>query len=675
MALVTMNSQDIVKIINNNTTVTGSIGSGIEVVVIEPNITGTTVDVNVERVALHGSSSDYTYQQQSSNLIIYSGSTVVVTIPIQNDANGTQLTFTNGTVYVRIGQTGMTLGGVPVVSGTGSSTATQITPLSIDGWYTTATGVPVNNLPGGTVTITGNATVGSLITVTNTLTDTDGLGAFTYTWYAGATVVDSGTNTTYTTVSGDTGKSITCKISYTDGLGNSESKTSSPLGPISVPAGDTTPPVFQNAAISTNGLSLVLTYDETLSSTTATTSAFVVNVNSSPVTVNAVTAAGTAVTLTLAVAIQDGQTIAFTYTQPGGTDAIKDTAGNKAISLTSTSATNNSTVPGGGGSDVTPPVFQSAAISTNGLSLVLTYDETLSSTTATTSDFEVNVNSSPVTVNAVTASGSAVTLTLAVAIQDGQTVAISYTQPAGTDAIKDTAGNKAISLTSTSATNNSTVPAANTPPTGYLGINGDTSIGSTLTIDASGIADVDGLGVFSYSWSIGANSVDTVSIPFLPDPAASTLVIPATYRKFVGDIPRSTVGEQIRVIAYYTDGLGKNEYVGSGYGAIGLITPATGGGIPAVSPFRINGPSSSYLVHTGDLLTADTSMIADADGVGAFHYQWVEFYSSSYPPTNIGSDSATYTVSSFDDNIRCILTYTNGVGVLKTLLSNTLTNR
>lgn len=339
MTATLLKSQEIHTINSNNITVNGDTGPGIEVVVIGQGVTGTILDINVERVALSGNSSDFTYQQQSGNLVVYNGSTVVLTVPVQTDANGTQLTFNNGTVNIRVSQSGMTLGGVAVVAGSGSSEATHLTPLSINQWLVTQ----FNNPPTGSVTISGNLTVGSIITATNTLADIDGLGAFTYTWYSDAVVVDTGTNTTYTTVSGDIGKIVTCKISYTDGLGNTEEKTSNTLGPITAVI-DSTPPVFQSAAVSTDGLSLVLTFDETLNSTTASTTDFVVNVNSSSVTVSSVIASGSDVTLTLAVAIESGQTVTFDYTQPSNVNAIKDVAGNKAISLTNTAASNNSTV-------------------------------------------------------------------------------------------------------------------------------------------------------------------------------------------------------------------------------------------------------------------------------------------------------------------------------------------
>jgi uncharacterized repeat protein (TIGR02059 family) len=410
----------------------------------------------------------------------------------------------------------MTLGGVSVVAGSGSSSATQLTPLSINHWLNTAGSIPPTPPPVGPVIGTMGIGIVSMSTpivagvelkpAVIALGDNDVYMPIIFDWYdsdpsatpAPTAIIAgvSGNNTGYIVNASDANKNLWVKAYYTNTQGVA-SIVYSPVFNVGSLVGnsDTTPPVYQSAAVSPDGLSLIITYDEPLSSTTAATTDFVVNVDSSPVTISSVAASGSAVTLTLAVAIQTSQVVEFSYTQPAGTDAIQDLAGNKAISLPITSATNGST-------DTTPPVYQSAAISTNGLSLVLTYDESLSSTTATTSAFVVNVNSAPVTVNAVTATGLEVTLTLAVAIQDGQTVAFAYTQPGGTDAIKDTAGNKAISLTSTSATNNSTVPGggADNPITGSLTISGNSTVGSVLTVTSNTLDDPDGIASITYDW-------------------------------------------------------------------------------------------------------------------------------------------------------------------------------
>jgi uncharacterized repeat protein (TIGR02059 family) len=98
--------------------------------------------------------------------------------------------------------------------------------------------------------------------------------------------------------------------------------------------------------------------------------------------------------------------------------------------------------------DTTPPTLSSAVLNSAGTSIVLTYNETLSATTAATSAFAVSDSGTAVTVSSVTASGFSVTLALASTINIGRVVTLSYTDPtAGDDAnaIQDLVGNDAIS--------------------------------------------------------------------------------------------------------------------------------------------------------------------------------------------------------------------------------------
>jgi len=108
---------------------------------------------------------------------------------------------------------------------------------------------------------------------------------------------------------------------------------------------------------------------------------------------------------------------------------------------------------------VTAPTFQSAATSTDGSTVTLTYDETLSSTTAATTDFEVTTDSDPSEVTEVAVSGATVELTLTTPVFKDQSVTVAYTDPSGSndaDAVQDSAGNDAASLSATTVTNNST---------------------------------------------------------------------------------------------------------------------------------------------------------------------------------------------------------------------------
>ena len=109
--------------------------------------------------------------------------------------------------------------------------------------------------------------------------------------------------------------------------------------------------------------------------------------------------------------------------------------------------------------DTNAPTFQTATTSNDGTKVLLTYSETLSSTTAAASDFTLEVDGSAATISGVATSGSTVKLTLPNAFKNDQTVTVAYADPTSsndTNAIQDTAGNDAASLSDTIVTSNST---------------------------------------------------------------------------------------------------------------------------------------------------------------------------------------------------------------------------
>ena len=84
-----------------------------------------------------------------------------------------------------------------------------------------------------------------------------------------------------------------------------------------------------------------------LSATTAATSAFTVTAGGVSKTISSVSISGSTIILNLSSAIRASQIVSFTYSDPSGSDdtnAVQDSAGNDAISLSSTSVTNNSTL-------------------------------------------------------------------------------------------------------------------------------------------------------------------------------------------------------------------------------------------------------------------------------------------------------------------------------------------
>ena len=90
----------------------------------------------------------------------------------------------------------------------------------------------VNDLPTGTVTISGTATQGQILTAANNLADADGIGVISYQWQAAGVDILGATASVYTLNQTEVGKAITVKASYNDALGTPESKVSAPTSEV-----------------------------------------------------------------------------------------------------------------------------------------------------------------------------------------------------------------------------------------------------------------------------------------------------------------------------------------------------------------------------------------------------------------------------------------------------------
>ncbi len=112
--------------LNNPATVFGATGT--ETVILNSGTTGVTVDQNIERVDLPGAFSAFQYQQGGNRLLIYSGATLLATVPLQGDSDGTQIVASNGSASAKLANTGvMSLGGATV-----SATQGTIAPTTVD---------------------------------------------------------------------------------------------------------------------------------------------------------------------------------------------------------------------------------------------------------------------------------------------------------------------------------------------------------------------------------------------------------------------------------------------------------------------------------------------------------------------------------------------------------------
>ena len=106
-------------------------------------------------------------------------------------------------------------------------------------------------------------------------------------------------------------------------------------------------------------------------------------------------------------------------------------------------------------------------VTVSGTTLVLTYDKVLgSASTPSPSHFYVTADGKRVDVDQVSVDESMVTLTLATAVQAGQTVTLGY---AGGGAIQDMEDNAAVSFSAWLATNTADGGGGGTDPTGTTG--------------------------------------------------------------------------------------------------------------------------------------------------------------------------------------------------------------
>ncbi len=216
----------------------------------------------------------------------------------------------------------------------------------------------------------------------------------------------------------------------------------------------------------------------------------------------------------------------------------------------------------------------------------------------------------------------------------------------GTDILtvvtNDGGGNGSGGAQSDTDTYTITINGVNDAHTGGASITGTATEDQVLTA-VSTLADVDGIGTLHYQWQhdVGGGYVNVGT-----DQSTYTL----------GD---DDVGGIVRVVIYYTDSGGTVESATSAATAtIANVNDATTGGV------SITGTTTENQV-----LTADTSTLADADGVGTLHYQWQRDSGSGF--VNVGADQATYTLGDADVGaiIRVVTSYTDGQGTAETVTS------
>ena len=148
-------------------------------------------------------------------------------------------------------------------------------------------------------------------------------------------------------------------------------------------------------------------------------------------------------------------------------------------------------------------------------------------------------------------------------------------------------------------------------PTGGVALTGTAIQGSVLTADTSSLADADGLGALSYEWK-----------------ADGVTISGATGASYT--LTQAEVGKAITVSVGYTDTGGTTETVDSAASAV----------VTSVNSAPTGGVALTGTATQGSVLTADTSSLADADGLGALSYEW-----KADGVTISGATGASYTLT------------------------------
>ena len=149
------------------------------------------------------------------------------------DANDTpSYTLSNNPDWLLVDTATGTLSGTPRNNDVGTTTSIVLTITSGGQTDTLTFSIEVtntNDAPTGLPTISGTATQGATLTaVTSAISDADGLGSFSYQWQADTVDVSGATDTSLELTQAEVGKTITVKVSYTDGGSTTETLTSVP---------------------------------------------------------------------------------------------------------------------------------------------------------------------------------------------------------------------------------------------------------------------------------------------------------------------------------------------------------------------------------------------------------------------------------------------------------------
>ena len=546
----------------------------------------------------------------------------------------------------------------------------------------------INNSPTGTVSVLGVSAENYTLSVSNTLADLDGLGSFSYQWKADGVAISGATGSSLVLGQAQVGKAITVTVTYTDNYGKVETVTSSATAAVTNANDDPT------GSVSISGTA---TQGQTLTASNTLADADGMGAISYQWYAGGVAISGaTGNTLTLGQAqVGKAITVSASYTDSYGHNEVVSSSSTATVAnindnptgsltidgnvLQGSTLTLNSTLADADGMGAVTYQWYADGVAiagANGSSLLLTqalvgkqihatasytdhYGHQEGASTALTPAV-VNINDSPtgsVSISGTMAEGQTLTASNTLADADGLGP-ISYQWYADGSAISGATGTtltltqaltgKTITVTASytdgygqveSVSSNDAPPVVdnNNDPTGSVTISGSALQGQTLTAGNT-LADADGMGDITYQWL--ANGVA------ISGETAATLTL-----------TQSLVGKAISVRASYTDGGNTVEVVNStSTAAVANANDNPTGGV------AIAGTATQ-----GRTLTADTSSLADADGLGTLSYQW---YADGVAIDAAWNSSLTLTQAQVGKAITVVVSYTDTWGTAETVTSS-----
>ena len=195
------------------------------------------------------------------------------------------------------------------------------------------------------------------------------------------------------------------------------------------------------------------------------------------------------------------------------------------------------------------------------------------------------------------------------------------------------------------------LPPVNTPAEGQPTIAGTPEVGEILTAHTTGISDVDGMhnATFRYQWIAGGSEIQNatgMSLTLTEDEEGLAIRVSVTFTDDAGN-EESRTSAATDTVRYATQQQSSN-------------SPATGA------------PTISGTAQVEETLTADTSGIADADGVTgvSYGYQWIR--NDGIADTGItGATGPSYTLTEADEGltIKVKVSFTDDAGNEETLTS------